>query len=64
MKHLILVFAIRFRSSHSSCWSPGEVQPANSYLGDAQQVEDTSKEADLKETLFSLFSEVKNENIL
>lgn len=64
VKCLILVFAIHLRNSHGSYWSLGKVQPTDSYLGDAWQVEETSKEADLKPTLFSLFSEVKNENIL
>lgn len=64
VKCLILVFTIHLHNSRGSYWSQGKVQPADSYLGDAWQVEETSKESDLKQTLFFLFSEVKSENTL
>lgn len=64
IKCLIPLSTTHLHSTCGSCWSHGKVQPADSYLGDAWQVEEISEGADPKQALISWFSEVKNENML
>lgn len=60
----LILLSIHLHSTCGSRWSRGKVQPANSYLGDACQVEEISKGADPKQVPISWSSEVKNENTL